>query len=107
LPSPVKVITENPLVVLAETVELIEPSVLATPVPFAFQFHDAKVSPLEFESPALPKENPSLLKDVKVFTSVLSADVRLGYIFFVAPLITSKTTCSSILFLHLSQTQSG
>ena len=40
--------------VLAETVELIEPLVLAEPEPFAFQFHDAKLPPLTFVSAAVP-----------------------------------------------------
>ena len=39
-PVPVQDTILNPLVVLAETVELIEPTVLAEPAPFAFQFHD-------------------------------------------------------------------
>jgi hypothetical protein len=90
-----------------ETVELIEPSVLATPAPFANQFHDTKFAPLPLKSELLPNEKPSELKEVKPAASVASAPVVLGIKYFVAVLTISLILPEFAFVLSFNQTKSG
>ena len=80
---------EKPLVVLAETVEFIEPAVLATPVPFAFQFHDAKGPLLSLLAELEPTVKPSLSKEFRILVFVSSAALVLLTNNLVTPLIES------------------
>ena len=51
---PLQDTTLKPAVGFAETVEVIVPAVLLTPVPLAFQFQDTKVFPVEFQAVFVP-----------------------------------------------------
>ena len=93
---------------LADTVEVMLPSVFDDAEPPAFQFHDAIPLPLLFAPSPLPTVNPSLLKDVKepvAFT--YSASDLSGYNVLVAPLTESNASCVFVVFLFFNQTQSG
>jgi hypothetical protein len=49
----------NPLVVLADTVDVILPAVFDTPAPFANQFHATMLFPFPLELPFPVKVKPS------------------------------------------------
>ena len=61
--------------------------------PPAFQFQATYVELLLLTDPPVPKENPSLLNDVKPLESVPSAFVPLLFNSFVAPLTLSCKIC--------------
>ena len=93
----------NPLVVLAETLEVIEPSVLDEAVPPANQFQPTKVEPLPFVKSSVPNVKPSLSKDVNACVSVPSACVAFDFNAFVAPLTLSNILWSAMFDLFLIQ----
>ena len=68
----------------------IEPSVFDEPCPFAFQFHDVNNALPSLTEPSFCKVNPSLPKAVNVEVLVVSAEVALESIYFVAPLTLSN-----------------
>ena len=82
----------NPASVFALTELVIEPSVLLTAVPPAFQFQDTKVEPLLFSPAFEPIVKPSESKESTPLT-VPSAFVALDKSCFVAPLTESKIWC--------------
>ena len=99
---------ENPDVVFALVfVVLIEPSVLAEPEPFAFQFHETKSWVFPLTLALLPTEKPSLLKELKSLASVSSAAFSFDSNFLVAPLTASVRTLLLSPSLFLIHTQSG
>jgi len=88
---PVYLDIENPAVVLTEVdIVFIEPSVLAEPWPFAFQFHETKESLLLFVLFALPVVKPSVPKAVNSLAFVCSASPLFEARNFVTPLTASN-----------------
>jgi hypothetical protein len=88
-PVPVHPTILNPLVVDADTVDVILPSVLDAVVFEANQFHDTLLSPLSFTLASLPKVKPSEPKAVNPFATVASAESLSEPITSVTPLTES------------------
>ena len=105
LPVPVYFTIENPDVVSACTVEVIEPLVFELVVPpFAFQFHPTKLSLLVLTWSKLPNVKPSLVKEVNPSDSVVSAEVLSDSICLVTPLLESYKLWlseASLFFIHV------
>ena len=73
---PVHLTIENPAVVFADTVDVIEPSELDEPDPPAFQFQATKFSPLALVLVELPTVNPSEIRADIWFVSVSWAELE-------------------------------